>query len=370
MNDYEHNHFVEKIQGTILTKIEYISNADIKQLGVVEMAYQLMLAEEIEHIETNRIANEIIKIQENDGSWNNEIWDTSIVIKSLIPYIKENRKIKNSAIRGSNWLRSRRLRDNSWHNDPWETMLAISVLLKFDLKFCYESILWLENFREPSGKLLSLHYTALYCKILLEFVEGYKKGDMPDQEQNFHESHMWLIQNLDMLKETKWGVVMVLDYSLNIMDKPWLTKISTVYLENIVDKTLSRLNSNELDLLSTIENFLNIIKYYKRVFPDSRFSKLNGSIECEIRKNILNNISGQIADIFEKRSKLVKKTRMKYLLGIYIISLILVCVGIVLIDFRIEFLLTLLFTIVLSTFLETNLRTIFWETFWTKKFIR
>ncbi len=122
----------------------------------------------IKLIKNNLKSNQITN-GESIGSWNEEIWDTSMCVIALKSFEVSSRD--NIIMNSIDWISELyRLnnRDN-WHDEPWETCWALIAILTSGIipeKIVIDDpINWLLDFQEDDGKIIAPHYTAYYLII-------------------------------------------------------------------------------------------------------------------------------------------------------------------------------------------------------------
>lgn len=150
----------------------------------------------------NHLIDKQIKEGEVSGSWNEEIWDTSMCVMALKSFEMSS---KDPIIkRAIEWIASlyQLNKRNNWHDEPWETSWAIVAILTAGLIPAHlnieEPIDWLLNFQEHNGRIIAPHYTAYYliiCDRLKKF--NLDKTITARYEESNALSRMYLKQLLD-----------------------------------------------------------------------------------------------------------------------------------------------------------------------------
>lgn len=116
------------------------------------------------HLENSRIVT-----GESNGSWNEEIWDTSMCIIALKSFEVSSRDpIVKDAI---DWISSlyNLNNRNNWHDEPWETSWALIAILTAGIipetLQIDDPVKWLIDFQEEDGRIIAPHYTAYFLLI-------------------------------------------------------------------------------------------------------------------------------------------------------------------------------------------------------------
>lgn len=113
----------------------------------------------------------LIERQRKDGSWEEEVWDTSLCLTALSLSTHRSSEEKKAAENAQKWLLEKRNIQGNWHEEPWETALSLLALMKtgitIEKKIIQDGIRWLISLQDPqTGFLVNHHYTAYLVLVL------------------------------------------------------------------------------------------------------------------------------------------------------------------------------------------------------------
>lgn len=345
---------IANIQNSILSNLHIVIPSLKQKQSVIDLAYQIALSSELDIPKARNMAIELYKCQDKNGSWNSEVWDTSIVLRSLKLFIGE-KTVRDSMYKACGWLKTMRLENGSWHDDPWETMLATSALVGIDSQFCRKSIQWLEKLKDSSGLLVNLHYTAFYCTLLSDFIETIDKTEVQDLSDALQMSVRCVIDNLETSLRENWSVVFFIDF-LNWFIAWEKSTISAHFREKILCSAVTYSLSSKLSLQDRLEILVHLVRFYKSQLSTTSFFTIGKSLQNELEVTLLDNIGKQITTAYMKSRNMIKKNTLRFLLGFYFFSALMLCIVIAYVGWHVEFAISMIFTVVLTTFIESNLR--------------
>lgn len=144
---------------------------DARDLAITISA--LVAAERNPHSHlVQRLVSELVRRQSLNGSWNDELWDTTWAIKALYEVGYEVNDISiQSALR---FLEA--TQDSitgTWYEEPFETMLVLDLVARLVPermgKFSDQALQWLASLQKADGAIIGIRYTgmatSLFCEI-------------------------------------------------------------------------------------------------------------------------------------------------------------------------------------------------------------
>lgn len=181
-------------QGTRWLKAKSDNLYDVRQIALTLQA--LYAAERRKYSNTlTRLINKLVRMQDDDGSWNQELYDSAFAALAL----HDVRKTSETQALSKVLAFAERIKDDrcgNWYEEPFETMLAAEMCLKLKRKTLYplirRSIAWIIEFQHPTGMWLGARYTGMAISFLIRA----QKALNSDYHQNIQKGVQWLRQSI------------------------------------------------------------------------------------------------------------------------------------------------------------------------------
>jgi len=167
-----------------------IVNQTIDQIGARNIALAIMALCNFDYnshktqIETWR--EKLIILQKGDGSWHNELWDTSLALMALsIERFCSGKKGINFEAKpfraGLDFFENRKIEKRSnWEGELYESILTALALLKMEYRreypFLRRAVSWIISKQSRQGCWMDIYDTALALSLLIEAQRKFEGG--------------------------------------------------------------------------------------------------------------------------------------------------------------------------------------------------
>ena len=164
----ERNDRITRVVRAVQAGVHWLKQSSIQtdEPRAIAVATSALIAAErnpLSHL-VQRLVRSLIDCQLPNGSWNDELWDTTHAVRALVdagrsPASSEVQRALRFFIATQDPL------DGTWYEDPFETMLVLDLLVALDPENWWQcgerSLKWLASLQRDDGLIVGTRYTGM-----------------------------------------------------------------------------------------------------------------------------------------------------------------------------------------------------------------